>query len=223
MTAAVSPIESANYLRPHQKAELEQDIKACKGQLATRDPAEQVDRRPVAKRLKRLERDLESQTAPELNAQERVECERELKGLEETIRNGIPPRDTMMRNPSGAVGRNMAFEKAHKKDVVRWKNLQIQFNPDSDDPDIANAERLRAPTDNLANYQDAQIAKKSMSIPSEQFMANYDGVNWQTKFETLQKTVEALQRDLGVPVAEDDSNDTEAPGLGKAKAPAATG
>ena len=182
-----APELKENYLRPQQIQDLKQDIESCDRQLGNANPLEQVDRRKVAMRRRRLQHDLDSQSPPVLGETERVALERERDSLEETLRKKMPPRDIMMRNPSGAVGKNMAFEKRYKKDVRRWKTLQVVLNQDSDDPDIANAERLRPDTDNLVNYADAQIPPKIMSIPSPQFQQNYENVQWDGEAEALKE------------------------------------
>ena len=190
-----------NYLRPHAEREIEEEIRVCDAQLGTRDQLEQVvDRRKVMQRKRHLERDLETQKPPDLSGVELDVLNKEQKNLAESISSEMPTRDMMMRNPSGAVGYNIGFEKKHKKDILLWKRNQVLLNRGSEDPDIANAERLRPDADSLLSFAGAQIPRKAeYSMPSPQFSAKYDEINWQEKVGELESrisSVEALEKQL---------------------------
>ena len=190
-----------NYLRPHAEREINEEIRVCESQLGTSNPLEVVvDRRKVAQRKRNLERDLEEQKPPDLSAAELDVVAKDQKELSDSISSEMPTRDMMMRNPSGAVGYNINFEKKHKGNILRWKRNQVLLNRGSDDPDVANAERLRPGGDALLSYAGAQIPRKAeYSIASPQFSENYDEVNWQEKMSSLEAkivSVEALEKKL---------------------------
>ncbi len=63
--------------------------------------------------------------------------------LRERITENMPTDEEMRKNPVGAVHHHTLWEKTHKQDILTWKNIKRQLEPDSDDPDLANIERYR--------------------------------------------------------------------------------
>jgi hypothetical protein len=70
----------------------------------------------------------------------------------------------MRRKPPGAVGKHMAFEKAFKAKILRWKNIRRILNKGNDDPDISNLELYRG-TKSTLNMDNAEIPGKEFFIP----------------------------------------------------------
>jgi hypothetical protein len=69
----------------------------------------------------------------------------------------MPTHEEMRKNPAGMVGKHMRWEKTHKKAILEWKNAQQMLEPDSNDPDLSNFERLR-PSGEMDRFRgDAQI------------------------------------------------------------------
>lgn len=83
----------------------------------------------------------------------------------------------MRQAPPGAVGRELAFQKRFKPEIIEWKNLQRTIHYDSEDPDVANLERFR-PVASRGNLDNAFIPGKSMSFASAQYQEGYDGIDW---------------------------------------------
>ena len=79
------------------------------------------------------------------------------KRLASKIQEGMPSDETMRKNPVGAIDQHTAWERANKKLIKWWKNIRIQLNPDSDDRDLANVERLRPRGQMDRMRTDAQI------------------------------------------------------------------
>lgn len=194
--ASPEPELRTNYLRPNAEADLVDEIAAAKAQLITTDVTGRIESQgALRRRIRRMENDLESQKLPDLEGPQLDAIAKETKELEAAIRADMPDRDMMMRNPPGAVGKNIEFERKHKQNILRWKRNMMLLHRDSNDPDIANAERLRPQhTDSLMNMQDAQIAPKTISHPSPQYMANYEQMQWEGQPQSQESQSELLER-----------------------------
>ncbi|MEQ1844130.1 MAG: hypothetical protein ABL983_00965 [Nitrospira sp.] len=108
-------------------------------------------------RVRRLKGQLKDYSPPELTGGQRDKLVKRIKELEDKILPGMPTQEEMRKNPAGMVGRHMRFEKANKKAILEWKNAQIMLDPTSNDPDLANFERLR-PSGEVDRFRgDAQI------------------------------------------------------------------
>lgn len=98
--------------------------------------------------------DLKPQTIDELSKEERR--------LREKILQGMPSREVMRRNPYGAVDRHIAWEKENKTDLLIWKNIKRQLEPNSEDRDLSNFEKFRPETTDRGGTSsfmgDAQIS-----------------------------------------------------------------
>lgn len=167
-----------NYLRPNTQRELEYDAKQCKAQLSETSAHGQVQNKAaVAKRLRRIEKRLQDDAAPEVPAGERDDMQRRIVELEAEIKDGMLSHDEMTRNPPGAVGHNIRYQRKKTPAQLEWKSKQLRLNKDSDDPDVANIERLRPRTSHLS-MDGAQIPGRTVSTPSSAFMANYDEIDF---------------------------------------------
>lgn len=95
-----------------------------------------------------------------------VKAEKELRN---SWLEGMPTQAEMRRNPPGAVDKNIAWNRAKKNDVLKWKNLRrrLQASEVSGIPenDVSNIEMYR-PSSGDMNMDNAQITGKDVHIPS---------------------------------------------------------
>ena len=178
-------IPQNQLLRHHQREDLKQEIKGMSDMLPNLKSHD--DRGQVVSRMKRLERSLIAQSPPELSASEKNVLYKESKKLEEEFTQGMLSREEMRKNPAGSVGQHMRWERENKQKILRWKNLQQVLDPQSDDPDLSNYERLR-PNGAVDRFRsDAQITGKMsyLNVPQE---------NWDQAFEGKGPTNSALQQ-----------------------------
>lgn len=122
------------------------------------------DKGTVAEQLRRLNHQLESQrpreyAGPELDSAVRREAE-----LRAEWTQGMLSHEEMRKNPPGAVGRLLEWERKNLRKVEEWQNIRRRLNVGSDDPEIASIERYR-PTTNTMNLDNAQIQGKQFFLP----------------------------------------------------------
>lgn len=177
------------FLRKRQIDEYQADIGALQKSLS--EPKIQ-DKAVVKGKLHRMQKALQEQSAPELTPLMKDKVVARGKELEEKIREGMPSSEEMRKNPPGAVGKHMRWERKNKAAIMEWKNTQVAMNKGSDDPDLANVERLRPATSSL-NMHGAQIPGKEFNIPTPQYMDNYDRIDFECK--ELRKENAALKLD----------------------------
>jgi len=169
-----------NVMRRSVVQSIEDDIRNCTTQLENRNPNEAVsDPKAVYHRRRHLQERLEIERPPDLSSSESDTLRKRNADIEASIAPLAPSRDEMMKNPPGTVGKNIAFERAHKQKILEWKRNQVILNRDSEDPDAANFERIRRVSDRSVNYEDSQIGgEKSFSVPTPTYMSNYDHIDW---------------------------------------------
>lgn len=97
--------------------------------------------------------------------------------LEEELRTdwlqGMPTQKEMSRNPTGAVDKNMAWDRRSKQAVLRWKHLKRRLHASgisehrlAGEGDVSNIERHRpAGGSGELNMDNEQIARPSWSLP----------------------------------------------------------
>ena len=187
------------YLRPRQEEELKSDKDVCIRQLS--NPAIQ-EKGVVRQNLHRIEKALATQTPPELTGDALDRAEKRRVELEASIVDGMPSHEEMRKNPPGAVGKNIQWQKKKTADVLEWKNYMLALNRGTDDPDIANVEKIR-PTLSSLNMHHAQIPGQQYSMPSPQYQENYDKVDWSKENEGLKDRVAELEK-LVASIAGDD-------------------
>lgn len=161
-----------SVLRKNQRDELKRDI--AEGERRLQNPQVQ-DKPGTAHQIRRLKKQLETQSPVELQPNEKDVLAARIRDLENEIPVGMPSHEEMRKAPDGAIGRHMAWEKRNKTKILEWKNAKVTLDPDSEDPDLANVERLR-PVRSMLNMDSALIPGKSFNFPSEQFQQNYDTV-----------------------------------------------
>ncbi len=163
-----------NLLRPQQREEMEQDKKSLTHALHN---PEIKDKGQVVRQLRKLERQLETQTPKPFAANEIDSAVKQEHELREKILRGMPSQEEMRKSPPGAVGKHMEWEKRTKKDLLKWKEIQLRLNHDSGDPDVANFERYRPKASSL-NMDNAYIPGKQYMLPptSPQYAENFDRI-----------------------------------------------
>ena len=179
-------VPEKQLLRMHQREEYAAEIDGMKDMLPNLKSGQ--DRGAVAQRVKRLEKSVQEQSPLEqLPGSAKDRLYKEGQALEAKIKCGMLSSEEMRKNPAGSVGQHMRWEKAVKKDILKWKNIQIMLEPTSNDPDLANFERLRPEGARNRVRVDAQIPGKMSftDIPQEK---------WDTAFEGKEPENTALEQ-----------------------------
>ena len=167
---------NVNLLRKRERDEKQDALKREESML---NHPKIEDKTQIKKNIAHLSKQLHDYSPEPLAPAEKDKLHNLEKQLAEKIRQGMPTDETMRKNPVGAIDAHSAWEKAKKKLILAWKNVRIQLNPDSDDRDLANVERLR-PSGAMDRLRtDAQIGGHMTygSVPEE---------NW--PFEPPQET-----------------------------------
>ena len=86
---------------------------------------------------------LDRETPPDMDGATKDIINNKIQALEEKIQRTMPTKETMRRNPAGAVHENTQHHQLTKRDQILWKNLKKVIEPDSEDPDLCNLEILR--------------------------------------------------------------------------------
>lgn len=147
-------------LRYHQREEIQAEIDDIDNSLNLSNPFRHrvgPDVAQASSRAKRLKKQLSEYGPPELSGGAKDKLAKRAKEIEEKVLPNMPTHEEMRKNPAGMVGKHMRWEKKFKKDVLEWKNIQLMLEPDSNDPDIANFERLRPSGEMDRLRTDAQI------------------------------------------------------------------
>lgn len=179
-------VPKKQLLRMHQREESRGELDGMKEMLPQLKSTQ--DRSAVAQRIKRLEKSLiEQSPEPTLPGAAKDALAKQAKAIEEKVLPGMLSQEEMRKNPAGSVGHHMRWERAHKQDILAWKNIQLMLEPDSDDPDLANFERLR-PVGAMDRMRvDAQI-------PGKMSYTNIPQDNWDAAFESKGPKNSALQQ-----------------------------
>lgn len=133
-------------LRYHQREEIQAEIDDIDSSLNPANPFKHRSGPDIAEarsRSRRLKQQLKDYSPPELTGAAKDKLAKRAKDLEDKILSGMPTHEEMRKNPAGMVGRHMRHEVSRKRDILEWKNIQIMLDPTSNDPDLANFERLR--------------------------------------------------------------------------------
>lgn len=141
-----------------------------------RDPSSRIESRgEMNKNLARIKHDLEVGMPPDTTPLQRDALARE----EAQLRNSIVPdmlsQEELRKCPPGAIGAELKFQKRHKKNIIRWKNIRRILHKGDDDPDVANLELFRGKVNRL-NMDNAVIpgAKHFVSPNTEAYKDGYD-------------------------------------------------
>lgn len=155
-----------NLLRKRERDEKVDEI--AKEQRLLEHPKVE-DKAQVKKNLALLKQQLDKHSPEPLASSEKDKLSKLEKQLAAKIQEGMPTDETMRKNPVGAIDQHTSWERAKKKLIHMWKNVRIQLNPDSDDRDLANVERLRPRGQMDRLRTDAQIPGQMSysNIPEE--------------------------------------------------------
>lgn len=163
--------DTTNLLRPNQVSEMHEEIRSLEETLnAPPHIRSQItDRRSMTQRLGRLKKEADAYTPRPFQVSERDAAVKEFAALAETIRDGMPSSEEMRRNPPGAVGKQITWDKRQKKSIQRYKHLALRLLAGGDLPahldhpgDVANIEMLRPlKTGRDLAMDGAQIPKKT--------------------------------------------------------------
>jgi len=163
-------------LRPDQIDGIKQDLKGIEATLNAPPHLRNqiVDQGMMRKQAQGLQKMLETQSPKPYDASEIDAAMRRKEELEKSIVIGMPTEKEMRRNPPGAVGKNIAWEKAKKSECLELKNVLKRLRasghlPDSlaDGDDLCNIERYRPKkTAQELNMDNSQIEGKSIHLNS---------------------------------------------------------
>ena|SRR3990167_9384271 len=141
-------IRATRYLTHRERTAKEDELQNLKTVLSPTNIAasamSQEGRAHMAGYHNFLQRDLAENAPPkEITGEARDELVKHERELAEQIREGMLSVETMRRNPPGAVGEHIKWERKNKEKILAWKNIRRLNNPDDDDEDLANVEMLR--------------------------------------------------------------------------------
>jgi hypothetical protein len=176
---------SKPLLRHHQREEYKGEIEAMTEMIPQLKTPQ--DRGDVQRRLGRLKQSLEAQTPAEITGAMKDRLQAHATELEQKITSGMLSSEEMRKNPAGAVGQHMKWERANKSDILKWKNIQQLLEPTSDDPDLSNFERLRP-----NGAQDR--VRVNAQIPGKMSYGTIPQQNWDQAFEGQGPSNTALQQ-----------------------------
>lgn len=163
--------DTTDLLRPNQVSEMREEIATLENMLNAPPhiKAQITDRGMMRKRCDRLKKDMEKYTPRAYSEGERDAAVKEFEGLSEAIQSGMPSSEEMRRNPPGAVGKQIDWQKRTKKAVARYKHIAMRLLAGGDTParlkyagDAANIELLRPlRTSHDVAMDGAQIPQKT--------------------------------------------------------------
>ncbi len=168
------------YLRQHQVDEIENEKKVIERTLTNQRDVQ--DRGNLLQHIKGIDRDLAVKAPPDLTGEDRDRVVRECQEIEGRLQPLMPSDEQMRRNTPGTVGQHLRFDKAAKSrdhfkdgDLSKWKDNQLALNKGSDDPDVANFERMR-PLHNHGSMEGAQIPGTQYhgTNPSQAYLDGHD-------------------------------------------------
>lgn len=179
-------------LRYHQREELQQEIQDIDNALNPQNPFKMrtgTDVAEASSRMRRLKKQLVDYSPTEVDGRVKDKLAARAKAIEEEVLNGMPTQEEMRKNPAGMVGRHMRWEKKFKRKILEWKNIQQMLEPDSNDPDLSNFERLR-PSGEMDRFRgDAQIngLMSYGNIPQEFWDLVFKGAKPNSALEQVKK------------------------------------
>jgi hypothetical protein len=161
--------DTTNLLKPTQVAEAKEELAGIEATLNAPPHIRSriSDPRQMQKRRQALRGELEQYTPRAYSKSELDAAIKEFNGLADFIREGMPSSVTMRRNPPGAVGSQISWEKRTEKAVLRYKHIALRLLATGAVPDnlkhgndIGSVERLRPLEDSTdPSMEGAQIPK----------------------------------------------------------------
>ena len=122
------------------------------------------DKGTVSEQLRRLNTQLETQRPKEYRSDEIDAAVKREEQLRSEFTKDMLSQEEMRKNPSGAVGRHLKWERENGAKIEEWQNIRRRLYVGSDDPDIASIERYRPVTSTMSMH-DVQIPGKLMFMP----------------------------------------------------------
>ena len=123
----------------------------------------------IVKIIGRVENTLHEYTPPDITGENADVLSRMSGELKTSMLHGMPSGEEMRKNPPGAVGRHMAWERRNGDNIQAWKNIQLMLNAGADDPDLCNIESFRPHT------TPTQLAMDGAQIMGKQFFTMGQG------------------------------------------------
>lgn len=133
------------YLRPDQVENYQETLESLEKMEKENRPELNVGEIRVHK--KKIEKTLSEGVPQPTTPNRRDEVLARIKNLEGRIRENMPTREQMVRKPPGAVEHHRRWEAANKDDILEWKDLKRELEPESRDPDLCNVESIRPGAD----------------------------------------------------------------------------
>jgi hypothetical protein len=87
----------------------------------------------------------------------------------------MPTQEVMRRNPVGAVDKHIKWEQANKEAIRTWKNVCRVIEPENDEKDYTNVERLRKTG---ITHDMAATMMLDAQIPGSHMMSPLAKMNW---------------------------------------------
>jgi hypothetical protein len=118
------------------------------------------------RRAKALRKSLDVQSPRAYEGLEVDRAKAREKQLRESMRESMPTAAEMRKNPPGAVGKHMAWEKNHKANLLEWQNIRLRLLASGaldNDHDVANFEAYRP----VGGSQ--ELSMDNAQIPGKQF------------------------------------------------------
>lgn len=179
------PESGIPFLRPEQRSEMEGSVKVLEAKIA--DPQFQ-ERGTATAQLRRVREQLEMQSPPDLNGEDRTKYARIETDLRGRLVEGMPSQEEIRKNPPGAVDKLIGWEKSdctgygmtRKKALGLWKNIILSLHKGDDRPDLANFEKYRPKVSSL-NMDNAQISGTSYHGPP----GGIEGVNHKIRYDII--------------------------------------
>lgn len=154
-------------LRPHQQEAYREEQRRLESIVKAPPYVTGVNRGLAHKKIQEVQKTIDSQMPRPVDGAEKDRIAHLAdEVMQGTIRPAMLTKEEMRRNPAGAVGQFLKRE-SHPivKGAVRlWKRAMFALEPQSQDPDLANAERFRPETGASTILTNAQIPGH-MAIP----------------------------------------------------------
>lgn len=166
-------------LTPYEEQTLKNDIEVVQRAMADKHCQTKSELRQAAARSAAV---LENFSVPDTSPEMRDKAHKEMKALEESIKEGMLSYEEMRRCPHGADDHNAKWEVKNKHKIQQWRN-RIQLLNKGETPErlqyLTSVERLRPRTSTLSMI-DCDIPRKSLySFGSQEYKDNYEGIDWQ--------------------------------------------
>lgn len=152
-------------------------------------------------RIRDIEQQLESQSPlPYVPPETRDAINNRIRQLDDEIRQGMPSREDMRRNPPGMVDQHIKWEKANKDKILERKNLKRQLEPESEERDLANIEMIRP---EKAMLNGASTFMVDAQIPGHFAQTPQAKANWPQGFgENVNSALEQVRNAEAAPEPE---------------------